>query len=245
MSLESATFISQLVVANPTGGDPRSSADDHLRLIKTVLQATFTALSGSVNAAHTDLNLLTGRAAAGLTSADLNLLIGRAAAGLTSADLNLLIGKAAAGLKIDSFPAGAQMAFYMSSPPSGWLSTNPLHDSMMRVVNSGTSGGSGDIGAGHSPILNNVVPYHNHTYGGTTGYDSVPHTHPYSNFHWSGVAVQSGSDGGYGVNNYTSADITDSQSLSHAHGYSGTTDGNGGSRNWQPRYLDFCIGMKS
>jgi hypothetical protein len=41
MGLEAATFINDFVVANPLGSDPKSQGDDHLRLIKTVLQATF------------------------------------------------------------------------------------------------------------------------------------------------------------------------------------------------------------
>lgn len=41
MGLEVATYISDLVDANPGGGDPKSQGDDHLRLIKEVLQATF------------------------------------------------------------------------------------------------------------------------------------------------------------------------------------------------------------
>jgi hypothetical protein len=34
MSLETATYIDALVVSNPDGADARSTADDHLRLIK-------------------------------------------------------------------------------------------------------------------------------------------------------------------------------------------------------------------
>lgn len=41
MGLESATYISQLTATNPTGGDQKGQGDDHLRLIKAVLQATF------------------------------------------------------------------------------------------------------------------------------------------------------------------------------------------------------------
>lgn len=42
MGLESGSFISDLVASNPTGGsDYVSSGDDHLRLIKSVLQNTF------------------------------------------------------------------------------------------------------------------------------------------------------------------------------------------------------------
>ena len=38
MALESATYISQLVDTNPAGSDVISQGDDHLRLIKEVLQ---------------------------------------------------------------------------------------------------------------------------------------------------------------------------------------------------------------
>jgi len=41
MSLETASFISQLNSANPPGGDPVANAADHLRLIKSVLQSQF------------------------------------------------------------------------------------------------------------------------------------------------------------------------------------------------------------
>ena len=41
MGLESATFISDLVTTNPPGNDLRSQGDDHLRLLKAVLKATF------------------------------------------------------------------------------------------------------------------------------------------------------------------------------------------------------------
>ena len=43
MSLESATTIAQLVATNPTPTDPKSQGDDHLRLIKSVLQNSFPA----------------------------------------------------------------------------------------------------------------------------------------------------------------------------------------------------------
>lgn len=41
MSLEVASFISDLDVANPTASDKKKQGDDHLRLIKTVLKACF------------------------------------------------------------------------------------------------------------------------------------------------------------------------------------------------------------
>lgn len=41
MGLETAAFVSNLVATNPVAGDTKSQGDDHLRLIKGALQATF------------------------------------------------------------------------------------------------------------------------------------------------------------------------------------------------------------
>lgn len=41
MPLETATYVSQLVSSNPAGSDPSSQGDDHIRLIKASLKATF------------------------------------------------------------------------------------------------------------------------------------------------------------------------------------------------------------
>lgn len=61
MGLEAATFINQLVATNPVGAtDPKSQGDDHLRLIKATLQATFAAITGAVTTTHTELNQLHG-----------------------------------------------------------------------------------------------------------------------------------------------------------------------------------------
>jgi hypothetical protein len=50
MSLETATFIDSLVTSNPDGGDQRSTADDHLRLIKACLKRSFPLVGGAVSA---------------------------------------------------------------------------------------------------------------------------------------------------------------------------------------------------
>ena len=73
MGLESATYISQLVATNPLATDPISQGDDHLRLIKSVLQAQFSGLSGTtaVTASGAEMNLLDGCTA---TTTELNYL---------------------------------------------------------------------------------------------------------------------------------------------------------------------------
>jgi len=53
MALESASFISGLVSANPPGTDAISQGDDHIRLIKTVLKATLPNGYQAMNGIHT------------------------------------------------------------------------------------------------------------------------------------------------------------------------------------------------
>lgn len=62
MSLESADYISQLVTTNPVGAvDSVDQGDDHIRLLKHVLQTQFPNLSTTaVTVLATELNRLTG-----------------------------------------------------------------------------------------------------------------------------------------------------------------------------------------
>ena len=53
MTVESASFISGLVPAYPPGSDSISEGDDHLRLLKSVLQGTFPNANGAINGIHT------------------------------------------------------------------------------------------------------------------------------------------------------------------------------------------------
>lgn len=48
MGLEVATYIGNLVSSNPTGADRKLQGDDHIRLIKSVLQNCFGGFTGSV-----------------------------------------------------------------------------------------------------------------------------------------------------------------------------------------------------
>jgi microcystin-dependent protein len=56
MPLESASYINQLESANPASTDQLAQADDHLRLIKAVLKATFPNITGPVTKTQDDLN---------------------------------------------------------------------------------------------------------------------------------------------------------------------------------------------
>ena len=47
MALESGTYIKDLVSTNPPGTDAISQGDDHLRLIKSTIQASFPSNTNS------------------------------------------------------------------------------------------------------------------------------------------------------------------------------------------------------
>jgi hypothetical protein len=64
MALETGTYISDLVVTNPTAADVKSQGPGHFQLIKNTLKNTFAAITGAVTATHTELNLLSGLAGA-------------------------------------------------------------------------------------------------------------------------------------------------------------------------------------
>lgn len=73
MSLESASFIKALVASNPEGTDPKSQGDDHLRMIKAVLQSQFSGLTQgkSIRLTEDMINQLGGDAGqSGITNVD-------------------------------------------------------------------------------------------------------------------------------------------------------------------------------
>lgn len=101
----------------------------------------------------------------------------------------------------NAFPSGTRLMFAQASAPTGWtqITDDSANNRMLRVV---TTAGAGTGGTA-SPILNNVVPAHTHSFttggqsndhshSGTTGVESANHTH------------------GFGAN-------TGGQSNSHAH----------------------------
>lgn len=60
MTVESATYINQLNAALPGATDPKSEGDDHIRLVKTTVKATFPNVTGVVSATHTELGYVAG-----------------------------------------------------------------------------------------------------------------------------------------------------------------------------------------
>ena len=66
MALESANYIDELVITNPTASDPVSPGDDQLRLIKKVVKQSFPSVDIAVNAIHTSSSAPATSISAGL-----------------------------------------------------------------------------------------------------------------------------------------------------------------------------------
>ena len=85
MALETGTFISDLVATNPTGSDALAFADDHLRLIKSTVKATFPNISGAVTKTHTEINTAVDQAGTAVQPATMDTAIAAAVAAAKSA----------------------------------------------------------------------------------------------------------------------------------------------------------------
>lgn len=176
MGLETATYIDDLVPANPDGStDYVSSIDDHINLIKDVLQNTFPNIAGAMTVTHTQLNTL--QSTFGSKT-------------LTSTDD-----------KIDNYPAGTTALFIQTAAPTGWTKQTTHNNKALRVVSgtpssggaspfttvfgSGKTSGSTTLVASQLPSsgLSVNIPYrnqpennsHNNIVGGfTTAVDATP-----------------------------------------------------------------------
>lgn len=56
MPVESATYINGLNASYPTGSDNIAQGDNHIRLIKETIKATFPNIAGAVSGTHTTIN---------------------------------------------------------------------------------------------------------------------------------------------------------------------------------------------
>ena len=94
MGLESATFIENLDANNPLANDAISQADDHLRLIKSVLKQSFPNINAAVTAVPAELNKKTAIISDGAGQLTLNTNV-------TQALMQTLLGIIKPALSID------------------------------------------------------------------------------------------------------------------------------------------------
>lgn len=67
MPLETGTFISDLVTSNPAASDPLSNADDHVRLVKATIKATFPNITGAITSTQTAIDAAAATITNGVT----------------------------------------------------------------------------------------------------------------------------------------------------------------------------------
>jgi hypothetical protein len=151
------------------------------------------------------------------------------------------------------FPSGTTLPFYQAAAPTGWTQNTTYNDYMLRVVNT-VGGGSGGT---DSPILNNKVSSHTHTFADSTSTTSASgaHTHngvsgigwvgrpPYGNSLTGSDTAGSGSEQAIGPGDFTA--MSAAPTHTHTVAVSGTTATNAGALNWTPKYLNVIICSKN
>lgn len=228
MALETGTHISDLNAANPTSVDPLAQADDHLRLLKATIKASFPNISGAMTATHTVLNGLDGRVSAienGVHASGTKMLFQQSTAptGWTKdtthndKTLRVVTGTASSG------GSNAFSSAFSSITPSGTVSTSV----------------SGTV-ANHTLTVDQI-PSHTHTISGTYRKDAG--SPPGGNF------PHGSAHGTSGVNISGFLDLTNSNTgggQAHNHGFSGsaTSTFTGSSINLDVQYVDVIIASK-
>jgi len=157
MALETAFYISDLNVSNPLSTDTVSQADDHLRLIKSVLKSTFPNINSPVTATPAQLNSAVPAGFIGMWSGSIvSIPGGWSLCDGTNGTPNLLNRFiVAAG---DTYAPGATGGSLVSAAAGGHTHTE---------VSAGSHSHSGTSG---STVLSiNQIPAHSHLYNMSTG----------------------------------------------------------------------------
>ena len=224
MALESASYIAQLNSYNPTSTDTVSQADDHLRLIKSVLKNTFPNLDQPVTATPAQLNSPVPQGFIGLWSGSV---------GAVPSGWALCNGSNGTPDLRNRFVVGAGDTYSVGG--TGGATTQTLSVGNIPAHTHTVSGTSGTAG-GHTHTVND--PTHSHSYyvgsGAATelgtGYTGT-----------SGLATNAASSTGAAYTGITLGSVAD-----HTHTFSGTTSsvGSGTAFSILPPYYALAYIMK-
>lgn len=227
MPLESATYIDGLVTTNPAASDAISTADDHLRLIKSAIKATFPNINGPMTLSQSQIAPLASPTFTGTPAAP------TAALGTNTTQLatTAFVQAARNALLADVYPVGSiyinatnatnpgtllgfgtWVAFGAGRVPVGFNASDPLFDTAEET------GGSKDA----------VTVSHTHTFSATTG-SAGAHTHSFPG--WNYVGGVDGIDSAYfsGAPEVIQQTRTTESAGAHTHTVSGTTASTGSS----------------
>lgn len=239
LPLETATYISDLVTSNPAASDGLNNADDHMRLIKATLQATFPGVVGQplTRAVTSGQGVLLG---VGSAAAPALAFSGRPDMGLYAIDFT--VGVDAWGFTgvlrgNGAVPAGMIEDFGGATPPTGWLACDGQavsRTTFATLFNAiGTTWGAGN-GSTTFNVPNLLSRFRRHRdnaslsggVGLTQGPCNLIHTHP----------VIGGTGGADTDHSHTFSGTTSSMNRSNPHTHSsnanitgvGSTTGGGG-----------------
>jgi hypothetical protein len=160
----------------------------------------------------------------------------------TEAELNALHG-----LTNFYFASGTRMPFAQAAAPTGWTQdiTDNATNRMLRVVNTAGNG----VGGSSSPILNNVVSSHTHTF---TGNAMGAHSHSDAGHQHTQLwkASTGGTTAGGDPNSVGNTSVATGVGYANIQGASagtpsGSISANGSASDWTPRYIDMIICQKT
>jgi hypothetical protein len=158
MALENATYISSLNSSNPTSTDGLAQADDHIRLIKAVLQSTFPNINAAMTATDEVLN--------GLDARVTNL---EALDPIPSGE-TMLFFEADAPTGWTRVTAHNDKALRVVGTSAGGATGGSVVFSS--VFNSKTPSGSVAVSVTSHPLTKDQIPDHTHTYRYNTGHSN-------------------------------------------------------------------------
>lgn len=174
MGLESATYISDLVATNPDGADGKDKGDDHLRLLKSVLKASFPNVNGAVNATPAELNSTVG----GITPSLAALSMGASMSALLASPLSNFAKKFGTGLCLISVAIRSTGAVsngtVIATIPAGYRPQAGITDFLGTgaIVASGSTFYAGGV---RIDTNGNVIYTGPTTAGNTDIYCQIPH----------------------------------------------------------------------
>ena len=167
MALESATFIDGLVATNPTSSDNVSDGDNHIRLLKTTIKASFPSITGAMNKSHTQLNTAVDDVEAATNANTASTIVKRNASG------NFAAGTITAALTGN---VTGNLTGNVTGDVTGNADTATAWETSRTVTLTGDVSGSatGVDGSGDVSITTTVADdSHNHTIANCTAHSSV------------------------------------------------------------------------
>ena len=194
MGLESATYISDLNASNPLANDAISEADDHIRLLKSTIKASFPNVNGAVSATDEELSKKTAIVSDGANQLSLNtnvtqsalqtlLGIKQPALSVSGSTLSIDSGTTASAIKtqlsitdssaLDAYPVGSVYLSVLDANPNTYFGTSTwvrIAEGKM-LVGQQTSDSDFDVaeetgGAKTVTLTTDQMPAHTHTVGG-------------------------------------------------------------------------------